>query len=353
MAVDESPTNAAAAHRGAPASSGSAPDGAAPGGTGRTGADTGDGPGTAGGRAARRERNRGGDALDVLPGDILDWLTARRLVDRDRRHANSPERVLHELVAEQRRQLGQFHRGLDAVQGLLRLVADPQTSGRMTVEAEYFTDRARLRQRLYDLDVLCQGELLCMRGTFPEPEDLADSLEADLAMLARGVTIRLLVSAGAARRPGASRFLTALSDHGAEIRLAPTVPLQLNIVDRRTTVLALHLAEDGTGPPEDILFHSTRLALCFARVFEHHWDVSLPYGRQTGRGEPAEEWTPREREILALLASGAKDEAIARRLGCSERTLRRLLAALVRRLGAESRFAAGVRAARLGLLDGS
>lgn len=352
MAVDESPANAAAAHPSTPASSGSAPDGAgvAP---DEAGSGTGDGPGTAGGRAARRERNRGGDALDVLPGDVLDWLTARRLVDRDRRHANSPERVLHELVAEQRRQLGQFQRGLDAVQGLLRLVADPQTSGRISVEAEYFTDRARLRQRLYDLDVLCQGELLCMRGTFPEPEDLADSLEADLAMLARGVTIRLLVSAGAARRPGASRFLSALSDHGAEIRLAAAVPLQLNIVDRRMTVLALHLAGDGARPPEDILFHSTRLALCFARVFEHHWDVSLPYGRDPGRGEPAEEWTPREREILALLASGAKDEAIARRLGCSERTLRRLLAALVRKLGAESRFAAGVRAARLGLLDGS
>ncbi|MCP9963343.1 LuxR C-terminal-related transcriptional regulator [Streptomyces somaliensis] len=55
--------------------------------------------------------------------------------------------------------------------------------------------------------------------------------------------------------------------------------------------------------------------------------------------------------MLTLLAAGAKDEAIARRLGCSERTLRRLLASLVAKLGADSRFAAGVQAVRLGLLD--
>ncbi|WP_244925358.1 LuxR C-terminal-related transcriptional regulator [Georgenia faecalis] len=49
-----------------------------------------------------------------------------------------------------------------------------------------------------------------------------------------------------------------------------------------------------------------------------------------------------------MLASGAKDETIARELGLSERTLRRRSSALLARLGAANRFQAGVQAARRG-----
>jgi DNA-binding CsgD family transcriptional regulator len=54
--------------------------------------------------------------------------------------------------------------------------------------------------------------------------------------------------------------------------------------------------------------------------------------------------------ILELLASGMKDEVIARRMGMSERSFRRHVAAIMQELAAESRFQAGVRAASTGLL---
>ena len=44
------------------------------------------------------------------------------------------------------------------------------------------------------------------------------------------------------------------------------------------------------------------------------------------------------------------DKAIARQLGVSERTAHRRVAGLMTRLGAESRFQAGVQAARNGLM---
>ncbi|MGW6457617.1 helix-turn-helix transcriptional regulator, partial [Streptomyces sp. NPDC055078] len=294
--------------------------------------------------AAYRKLSGAGDALDVLPDDVRDWLAARRLIDADRQHANSPERALHDLVADQHRLLGELRHGLDALQDVLRLVPDLRGAGREAVEAEFFADRARLRERMEDLDVLCRDEILGLRTTFPSSDDLADSLAEDLTMLARGVDIRLLVATPATRRPGAARYLSVMREHGARIRLTATVPLHLNVVDRSITLLALGPADDGTPPAEDVVLHSTRLASCFARVFEHHWATGLPYA--TAPDGTADEWTPREREVLALLAAGAKDEAIARRLGCSERTLRRLITALVDKLGAESRFAAGVRAAR-------
>ncbi|MCZ7432396.1 helix-turn-helix domain-containing protein [Streptomyces sp. WMMC1477] len=58
-----------------------------------------------------------------------------------------------------------------------------------------------------------------------------------------------------------------------------------------------------------------------------------------------------EHHVLArLLADGMKDEAIARTLGVSPRTASRLIADLMQRLGATSRFAAGARAAHHGML---
>ncbi len=53
-----------------------------------------------------------------------------------------------------------------------------------------------------------------------------------------------------------------------------------------------------------------------------------------------------ERELLRLLAQGLTDATVAKRLNVSLRTERRMVADLMRRLGASGRFEAGVKAAR-------
>jgi DNA-binding CsgD family transcriptional regulator len=60
--------------------------------------------------------------------------------------------------------------------------------------------------------------------------------------------------------------------------------------------------------------------------------------------------SPLERRILHQLRLGAKDESGARMLGISVRTYRRHVTALCVRLGASSRFEAGVNAAHAGLV---
>jgi two-component system, NarL family, nitrate/nitrite response regulator NarL len=69
-------------------------------------------------------------------------------------------------------------------------------------------------------------------------------------------------------------------------------------------------------------------------------------------GDPgeAEGLTAREREVLALLAEGLANKAIAARLGISEHTAKFHVNAILGKLGAESRAAAIVKAARLGLV---
>lgn len=61
--------------------------------------------------------------------------------------------------------------------------------------------------------------------------------------------------------------------------------------------------------------------------------------------------TAREREVLALLAEGLANKAIAARLGISEHTAKFHVNAILAKLGADSRAAAIVRAARLGLVS--
>jgi two-component system, NarL family, nitrate/nitrite response regulator NarL len=67
-------------------------------------------------------------------------------------------------------------------------------------------------------------------------------------------------------------------------------------------------------------------------------------------GPPAEALTPREREVLQLLATGLTNHAIARRLGITEHTAKFHVNSILGKLGASTRTEAIVQAARLGLV---
>ncbi len=65
---------------------------------------------------------------------------------------------------------------------------------------------------------------------------------------------------------------------------------------------------------------------------------------------PVEDLTPREREVLQLLAEGLPNKVIADRLAISEHTVKFHVTAIMGKLGAQSRTEAVTRAARLGLI---
>nr|WP_236673772.1 response regulator transcription factor [Comamonas sp. JC664] len=60
--------------------------------------------------------------------------------------------------------------------------------------------------------------------------------------------------------------------------------------------------------------------------------------------------TPREREVLGLLAEGLSNKAIADRLAISEHTAKFHVNAVLAKLGVQRRTEAVVRAAKLGLV---
>lgn len=87
--------------------------------------------------------------------------------------------------------------------------------------------------------------------------------------------------------------------------------------------------------------------------------ANLLPARQKRRGDPPvvapgesllEELTPRELEVLQLLAEGLPNKAIARRLEISDHTVKYHVNAIMGKLGAQSRTDAVVRATRAGLI---
>lgn len=77
--------------------------------------------------------------------------------------------------------------------------------------------------------------------------------------------------------------------------------------------------------------------------------VAQPYIEPDPRF-PIEKLTPRETEVLQLLAEGLSNRAIAFNLGISEHTVKFHVNAILSKLGAQSRTEAAVRATQLGLL---
>jgi two-component system, NarL family, nitrate/nitrite response regulator NarL len=78
--------------------------------------------------------------------------------------------------------------------------------------------------------------------------------------------------------------------------------------------------------------------------------ASLISSRSNVPASPAEALTPREVQVLRLMAEGLPNKAIARQLGISEHTVKFHVNAILGKLGVESRTEAVVRATRLGLI---
>lgn len=152
---------------------------------------------------------------------------------------------------------------------------------------------------------------------------------------------------------------------GADLRLSPQVPLKLVVVDQKIAMLPA--AGDDAGGAS-LVVHAPAIVGALVDLFERVWDAAMPQSMWASQGvqapaEPLDDTAgtssrrraplrlePRTRSILDLMAGGLTDEAIARTLDVSRRTVQAEVTALAERLGARTRFQIGVFAAEQGLL---
>jgi DNA-binding NarL/FixJ family response regulator len=85
-------------------------------------------------------------------------------------------------------------------------------------------------------------------------------------------------------------------------------------------------------------------------VFDPSFVPPLSASKTQPSDRLAEELTPREREVLQLLAQGQSNKEIARQLGISEHTVKFHVNSILGKLNVQSRTEAVVRATRLGLV---
>ena len=180
-------------------------------------------------------------------------------------------------------------------------------------------------------------------------------VEAEAPMLGRGVACRAIYEPAALEVPGRLPHLRQLAELGEQARVTPRLPLKMLICDHKRALLPITSAggyPDPAGHATEsvVLVGPSALLDGLVEIFEEYWRRSTPLW-STGRREVGGTGLSEEEyEALQLLATGLKDEAIARQLGISMRTVRRRISSLITTLGVGTRFQAGVEAARRGLL---
>ncbi|MEU2374046.1 helix-turn-helix transcriptional regulator [Streptomyces misionensis] len=208
---------------------------------------------------------------------------------------------------------------------------------------------AEIRERLAALATEAEHEIMTFApGGAHSEDDLAASREPNADLLNRGVRSRTVYVDSVRRHPPTLEHVGWLHAHGAEVRTTASLPIRMIMFDHRRVVLPVHLSDARAGA---IVTQSEGIVATAMALFEAIWADAIPLGASPETD--AHGLAPHEAEVMRLLARGFTDEAVAKRLGVSPRTARRITADLMDRLGAASRFAAGVRAVQRGWLPAS
>jgi DNA-binding Lrp family transcriptional regulator len=174
----------------------------------------------------------------------------------------------------------------------------------------------------------------------PYTVELEEAFTRDL--LGRGLDIRSVYTPEALELPGRFQLITRLAGLGEQARFLPALPFRLRIMDRRVALLALI----GGRYDRIAVVHQSGLLDAILELFDTYWQRAQPI-LSTAQETP-DQPSADDLLLLKMLQAGYKDQAIARQLGTSTRTVTRRIAAIASRLGLDTRFQMGTEAAKRG-----
>jgi sugar-specific transcriptional regulator TrmB/DNA-binding CsgD family transcriptional regulator len=293
--------------------------------------------------ALRETRLRG--LLKSLAGKGLLTKTAHRPA----RYAPAPPDIAIEVLALRRQQEIE-HARLAAV-AFCNRVRHTNLSA-VDSPVEVVRGRAAVAHRFQQIQQLARRELLILdKPPYVVEEGEQHVLQQELQR--GGVRYRTIYdrdTLGPAERVEKLRQLAA---SGEEARVLHGVPMKLVIADRRIG-LAPHELPGGPVTTETaVLLRSSALLDGLVTLFETLWEQATPLWPQhrwpAVRDAAADPLSTRDQQLLALLAAGLTDQAIARKLGVALRTVERRVRRMMDGLGARTRFQAGLQAAVRGV----
>lgn len=179
-------------------------------------------------------------------------------------------------------------------------------------------------------------------GAFEVNEDELQALERSR------VTYRVIYERDVLAEPGRMADVWAGVRQGERARLAGTLPLKLAIADDR---IALVNSTSDFDAQTAYLVHPSALLDALIGFFEATWSRSVALNQPTpgtDRAPVADALTDERRDLVGMLAGGLTDEAMARALEVSVRTVQRHIHTLMDAVGAETRLQLGMELVRHG-----
>jgi sugar-specific transcriptional regulator TrmB len=248
--------------------------------------------------------------------------------------ATPPDTAVEVLVARQETEIASIRRAATA------LAADlPMEHHRPEDQLHIVFGKEAVAAQFMQLQQAATAELRVLDRP-PYAQDPAQPNPGEDTLLARGVRVRGIYAPEALEVPGALELLRESVANGEQARVYVDVPLKLAIADESVAILPF-TSKTSVMIDSALVVHAPTLLDALGKLFDLLWQVAEPI-------LPAAETS--DDRLLSLLAAGLKDEAIARQLGVSLRTVHRRTSELSTSLGARTRFQAGVLAERKGLL---
>lgn len=285
-------------------------------------------------------------ALDVLSELAL----LRPSADREGElRAVPPEVGMEALMARQQAELAAQQLRIEASRAaaaqLIADFADLRSVGSHP-GVEQLTGLDRIRDRLTVLTREVREEVMTFAPDGGQkPENIEAAKPLDLDLLGRGIRMRTVYLDSVRNSPHTVEYVNWLAGQGGQVRTVPALATRMIVVDRATAVIPVRSDDTAAGA---VVLTGQGMLTALCALFESVWAGARPIGSAARLDEHG--LSPQERTALALLADGHTDDAIAKRLGVSPRTARRIATDLMERLDARSRFQAGVRAAQVGWL---
>ncbi|MGH3506375.1 MAG: LuxR C-terminal-related transcriptional regulator [Nocardioidaceae bacterium] len=289
-------------------------------------------------------------ALDRTETDIARLVGALEGLGLVSRADDEPERLIAarpdvavDLLAASRR--AELDRAQQGARDLLRLMQQDERH-RPENLVEVVVGRSMIASRFSQLLGETNRDLWVIdRPPYAAPSDESDDTVRGL--MGAGVRVRGIYSPDSLEIPGAVDEAFSAADAGEVSRIHPKVPMKLAIFDGAAALLPLSIntADDETLVDSALVVRPCALLDALVEMFWLLWEQAIPVVPQS-----AGPTGPADQRLLTMLASGLKDDAIARHLDISSRTVGRRVADLMDGLGARTRFQAGVHAQRRNLL---
>ncbi|MEU3529462.1 helix-turn-helix domain-containing protein [Streptomyces sp. NPDC038707] len=254
--------------------------------------------------------------------------------------------MVAELLAAHRKAMDDQGKLLEALEAALaELVSDaaPQPDQALGTADSKVVDLARGSALLPTAGT---EVLLCLDPADLERDRFSGMLRYVREASSRSVGIRCICAESMVNVPGGRAHISDLQDAGAEVRVIPLLPFRVLLADHHIVYMQM-VGRDGDDMELEV--SNPSVSRFVRQIFDYCWVAKSSLKIAKDEGDLGD-FSERELIILRMLANGMKDEAMARALGVSTRTLRRVITDVMGKLNVSSRFQLGVRATEYRLL---